>query len=127
MNLYPKICNICGGKVEYISNANIYGRTYGNGFCYRCQKCGAYVGTHVPRPRQALGILANEEMRKMKMACHEIFDSMWRNHKQRERCYRRLAEAMGIPTEECHFGYFDSEQLASAYKILREWVEEKKT
>ena len=26
---------------------------------------------------------------------------------------------MGIPVEECHFGYFDLEQLRQAYRILR--------
>ena len=46
IDLYPKVCNLCGGPVEYVSNAMIYGRQYGSGFCYRCQSCGAYVGTH---------------------------------------------------------------------------------
>ena len=53
MNLQPTGCNICGGKVEYISNDKIYGRRYGSGYCYHCTKCGAYVGTHKSRPRIA--------------------------------------------------------------------------
>lgn len=64
---YPKICNICGGKVIYCSNAEIYGVEYGSGKCYLCTKCGAYVGTHKPRPKEALGLLADEQMRKGKI------------------------------------------------------------
>ena len=56
--LRPTECNICGGEVEYIPNKQIYGKSYGSGFCYHCTNCGAYVGTHKPRPKDALGILA---------------------------------------------------------------------
>ena len=41
---YPKTCNLCGGRVEYISNAKIYGRPYGSGYCYHCTACGATWG-----------------------------------------------------------------------------------
>lgn len=74
MDLHPKICNICGGKVIYVTNDRIYGKKYGSGYCYLCQNCGAYVGTHKPRPKEALGLLANRFMRETKMKCHEIFD-----------------------------------------------------
>lgn len=30
---------------------------------------------------------------------------------------------MNIPVKECHFGYFDMEQLKQAYKILKSWEE----
>ena len=30
-----------------------------------------------------------------------------------------LAHEMGIPVEDCHFGYFDINQLRQAYIILR--------
>ncbi|WP_347136434.1 zinc-finger-containing protein [[Clostridium] symbiosum] len=122
----PKICNICGEKVEYISNAEIYGRQYGSGFCYRCTACGAYVGTHKPWPDKAMGILANAEMREWKIRCHDLFDSFWRQsgkgmQKRRQKLYRRLAEEMGIAVTECHFGYFKLEQLKQAYTILERW------
>jgi hypothetical protein len=75
IDLCPTKCNICGGKVVYTSNAEIYGKEYGSGKCYLCQNCRAYVGTHKPRPKEALGVLADGRMRKGKMCCHEIFDS----------------------------------------------------
>jgi hypothetical protein len=118
VELHPKICNICGGVVEYISNAKIYGKKYGSGYCYHCTKCGAYVGTHKTRPKEAFGILANKEMRKMKMKCHHIFDALWKTPKERKRLYKRLADRMNIRVKDCHFGYFDMEQLKRAYAII---------
>lgn len=121
-NLYPRVCNLCGGKVEYTFNAEIYGKEYGSGYCYLCRSCGAYVGTHKPRPREALGILADANMRKGKKMCHEIFDSKWKGkpkaRKKRADMYAWLARKLGIPLEECHFGYFDLLTLRRAYRIL---------
>jgi hypothetical protein len=126
INPQPVKCNICGGRVEYISNTAIYGREYGSGKCYRCIECGAYVGTHVPRPTEALGILSNAEMRAWKMRCHAIFDGLWKNGRDRkEQCDRRrksygwLAKKLGMSRSNCHFGYFDLPTLKRAYGILK--------
>ena len=127
IDLYPTKCNLCNGKVDYISNSRIYGREYGSGKCYYCTKCGAYVGTHKPRPREALGILGNEEMRNMKMKCHELFDLKWKNeptskkrHIARKRAYKELADKLHISAKECHFGDFDMDMLNKAYELLKD-------
>ncbi len=127
IDLYHKKCNLCSGKVTYISNSKIYGREYGSGKCYFCTNCGAYVGTHKPRPKEALGILGNAKMRDMKMKCHELFDRKWKNEPTsrkrniaRKEAYRQLAENLNIPYNECHFGYFDMDMLDKAYGILKE-------
>lgn len=124
INTQPEVCNLCGGKVIYTSNARVYhGREYGSGYCYLCLACGAYVGTHKPHPKEALGLLADERMRKGKIMCHALFDAMWKGkkHEKRERdaLYRWLAEEMAIPVEDYHFGYFNIEQLRQAYRILK--------
>ena len=123
INTHPTRCNICGGPVTYGSNARVYGREYGSGYCYLCERCGAYVGTHKPRPREALGLLADEPMRTGKKMCHAIFDSFWKGKpkagKKRHDLYCWLAHEMEIPVEDCHFGYFDIDQLRRAYIILR--------
>lgn len=123
IDLHPTRCNICGGHVVFTSNAAIYGKEYGSGKCYLCQSCGAYTGTHRPRPKEALGLLADESMRKGKVMCHDLFDAMWKGkpkaRKKRKDLYAWLADRMGIPVEECHFGYFDIHQLRRAYLILK--------
>lgn len=123
INTHPTRCNICGGRVTYGSNARVYGKEYGSGYCYLCERCGAYVGTHKPRPREALGLLADEPMRTGKKMCHALFDPLWQGkpkaRKKRNDLYRWLAHEMEIPVEDCHFGYFDIDQLRRAYVILR--------
>lgn len=121
MNFYPTKCNLCGGKVEYVSNSKIYGRQYGSGFCYYCVDCGAYVGTHKNKPQIAMGILANKEMREAKKKCHDLFDSKWKTYKQRCACYARLANEMGIAIDDCHFGYFDIPTMRRAYSLILKW------
>lgn len=131
INLYPTKCNICNGKVILTDNNKIYGKKYGSGKIYFCTKCKAYVGTHKPRPTEALGLLANNEMRSMKKKCHDLFDTQWKSkptskerYKARQRAYRELAVLLNIPLEECHFGYFDLSMLIKAYNLLSERVGE---
>lgn len=123
VDLHPTICNICGGEVIFTSNADIYGKEYGSGKCYLCTKCGAYVGTHKPYPQKALGLLADKRMRNGKMACHDMFDTLWRgrrhSHNKRQRAYENLATLLGIPIKSCHFGYFDIDMLQKAYKAVK--------
>lgn len=121
MEKYPTVCNICGGKVDYVSNEEIYGRKYGSGYAYLCSRCGAYVGTHKPQPKVALGILANADMRRLKIECHDMFDSIWKTSGDRASLYEWLANEMGIPLKDCHFGYFDLQQLNRAKEILKNY------
>lgn len=129
INLKPTKCNLCGGKVIYTSNADVYhGKQFGSGYCYLCQQCGAYVGTHIDKPDVALGILANDIMRSMKINCHALFDRHWQyKPTKRERksarghMYKEFAKQMGMTQEECHFGYFDLPTLYRAYDLLRKW------
>ena len=125
IDLKPTKCNICGGTVIFTSNSRLYGREYGSGKMYYCTQCGAYVGTHKPRPEEALGILGNKEMRDMKMRCHALFDTKWKNeptsrkrHIARKNAYRWLADKLEIPVDDCHFGYFNMDTLNKAFKIL---------
>lgn len=120
IDLKPKKCNLCNGEVEYIENSKIYGKSYGSGYCYHCKKCGAYVGTNKNKPIQALGILANKEMRDWKTYCHNIFDRIWRNQVMtRTDAYKWLSNILDIPFKDCHFGYFDLSQLKRAYAIIK--------
>ena len=123
IDLHPTKCNLCGGKVIFTSNARIYGKEFGSGKCYLCTSCYAYVGTHSPRPKEAMGILANSEMRSWRHDCHNMFDLLWKNQeypaKARKALYIWLAKEMEIPHDECHFGYFDLYRLRKAYRILQ--------
>ena len=122
--LKPTVCNLCGGKVSLIDNSLIYGKSFGSGKCYRCDNCGAYVGTHKPWPDIALGILSNDSMRNGRKYCHAVFDALWQNEtknraQKRQALYDWLTEQMGLPRNMGHFGYFNLQQLQQAYQILK--------
>lgn len=116
---HPSQCSLCGGLVVLTTNDKIYGKSYGNGMSFLCKECGAYVGTH--NTGEALGRLANKEMRTMKMACHNLFDGFWKSKEYtRTEMYRWLASQLGIKESHCHFGWFDLEMLNKAYAILKD-------
>lgn len=136
VDLQPTICNLCGGKVEYISNDKIYGKSYGSGYIYRCTQCGAYVGTNKNKPKEALGILADKEMRGWKMYCHNLFDVLWKGRAEyikadgtkvkaikprmsRSSAYKLLSKELNIQWKDCHFGYFELLMLKKAYAVLK--------
>lgn len=64
-------------------------------------------------------------MRSKKDEAHKWFDKLWRNHEERDYYYRRLAEAMNMTYEECHFRFMNEEQLDKAIKIIKKWWFEK--
>lgn len=115
----PIICDYCGNPVIFASNAEIYGKEYGSGKCYMCTSCDTYVGVHegtmIP-----YGKLANQELRDLKKECHCLFDPIWTKNRwiNREQAYGKLATLLGIPIEECHFGFFDKDMLHRCLEIL---------
>ena len=116
----PKTCRYCGADVVFTSNAAIYGVEHGNGMCYKCTKCDSHVGVHdgtqVPR-----GLIANQEERELRKMCHALFDPIWKNNARirREQAYGRLANVLGIPVSDCHFGHFDKNMLLRCLSILK--------
>ena len=120
----PKTCVYCNGKVSLISNAFVYGREYGNGLCYFCEKCNCYVGVHNDKVTP-LGVLANNTMRLLKKRCHSTFDPLWQSGKiTRNNAYSKLAKRLNIPLNECHFGWFDEPMLKRALKQINQMVTE---
>jgi len=112
---HPTKCNICGGKVIWTKHPKK------ECACYLCTECGAYVLTHKRKPKEALGILANEETRIKRVQVHRLFDRFWKTQKFRKRMYKKLAYAMGIEEDDCHFALMGLEQLNQAEQILLSW------
>lgn len=71
--LTGKVCPYCGKPTEYVDSSIIYGRSYG--MIYLCRECRAYVGVHKGTD-QALGRLANAELREAKKETHFYFDQI---------------------------------------------------
>ena len=116
----PKVCNICGGKVKFNRSDKKKSKS---GWVYYCTECHAWVGTSPKYPRQALGELANHDMRKKRYDLHQWFDKLWKNHSEREIYYDKLAKELG--KSECHFSQMTMEELEKAEKIVKKWWLEK--
>ena len=114
------ICPYCGRSAEFLpSSERLYhGRDFGP--VYACLPCEAWVGCH-RGTTQPLGRLADAALRRAKIEAHDAFDPTWRALHARRRAsdpdyslgrarasrYRRLAELLGIPPQDCHIGMFD--------------------
>ncbi len=104
-------CPYCKKQAKYCSSKEVYnGRDYG--MIYLCADCNAYVGVHKGTSKP-LGMLANEELRRMKQKAHAAFDPKWKENnkisksKARNNAYEWLALLLDIPKKECHIGMFD--------------------
>lgn len=122
----PTICRYCGSPVVYTSNAEIYGREYGEGRCYLCRNCRAFVGVH-PGTDTPLGTLANEELRRYRKAAHFWFDKIWKSPTKittRDKAYKWLSKELGLPKKETHIGMFEKEQCEKVMEISQKKLQE---
>lgn len=114
-------CNLCGSTDTILLHTSY-------GPMWKCMGCGATVGCHRNSPEnKPLGIFADEEMKKLRILCHERFDykknyqKRWNNTNERNGKYRRLANEMGIPVNQCHFAKMDKARLQQALEVLEKW------
>lgn len=100
-----------------------YTRDYGP--TWTCTPCVARVGCH-PGTENALGRLANAELRAAKQAAHAAFDPLWRRKMERDSVgqskarhagYRWLAGQMGLPVKKTHIGHFDLAQCQRVVEV----------
>lgn len=107
----PTTCRHCNAEVKLVSNAEIYGREYGEWpWAFLCQDkdCRAYVGLH-PFTGIPLGTLATASIRSARRQAKDLFNPLWQSGEMtRNEAYAWLAEQLGITNvEECHIGWFD--------------------
>ncbi|UBM12799.1 zinc-finger-containing protein [Cupriavidus metallidurans] len=113
----PTECPHCGSAVRIGHHKEIYGKEYGKWpWVYVCTKCDSYVGMH-PFTAIPLGTLANSELRAARNVAKAPFEMLWRpNTGKRSAAYAALAAHLGIPVEQCHFGWFDVQMCARAHE-----------
>lgn len=116
----PACCPYCSSRVALVSNAAIYGREYGIWpYAYKCSSssCDAFVELH-PDTDIPLGTLADKALREARKEAKRFFQAFQAQHGfSRGAAYRWLAEELGIPASECHFGWFDANRCGQAAAI----------
>lgn len=130
----PVLC-FCGSKALLQSNSIKYGREYGNGkawICERFPECEGYVGTHPDG--SPLGTLADNQTVKLRRELHSIIDPLWMSRtdrskkKNRGSVYGWLRRIMNMTPDECHVGNWDAETCIEALEqIARHPYQEKYT
>lgn len=122
-------CPYCSQRARLVTGRVIYPRRpdLGHKKFWHCAPCGAYVGCHDAGVGQGngtkpLGRLANAELRAAKQRAHRAFDMLWldKPNKRRARlaAYAWLAEAMGLPVEQCHIGEMDVAQCDRVVSLV---------
>lgn len=115
------ICPYCQRDAELVTGDDVYpGRPdlHDRRF-WVCTPCDARVGCHrtgdgtVP-----MGRLADDELRRARVAAHLAFDSMWRSERfGRDQGYRWLAGQLGIDTKACHIAMMDVETCRRVVEV----------
>ena len=124
----PETCRYCGPKtpvfIGHHEEVYGYGRSYGDWpYVYLCENCGAYVGLH-PATDIPLGTLADAELRQARKENKGAFMALIKGYvMSRTEAYQWLADRLGIPVSECHWGWFDLEQCRRAGEICRAHLE----
>lgn len=122
----PEACRYCGDTVSIVSHTILYGREYGDWpYAYLCDnpRCDAYVGLH-PDTDLPLGILADKRTREARKVNKAIFIELQQSRDwRRSEAYAWLAQRLGIPVKECHWGWFDADRAELAGAICAEHLE----
>lgn len=115
-------CNYCGKSAVLTTGQIIYPHREDLKFLkfWQCVSCDAYVGCHKnSKDYKPLGILANRELRQLRIKAHGLFDLSWRSGKiTRDKAYQRLSQSMGIKKKDCHIGHFNIDQCEMALNVL---------
>lgn len=114
----------CGSEATLQSNAIIYGREYGNGKMYICNRypvCTGAVGIH-PNGKP-LGTMVDESTRKLRRKVHSIIDPLWKQQarskrKARGSVYGWLQRITGLSPKQCHVGMFDAEMCIEVLGLI---------
>lgn len=115
----PPVCPYCGDVAEFTDSGVVYGRSYGDlWLCKNYPVCDSYVGTH-KETGEALGSMANKELRNWRKQAHSEFDVIWRKgHLSRKGAYKWMMSALKIDESEAHIGMFDVDRCKALIEAL---------
>lgn len=116
-----KICPYCGKDTEFMDSSIVYGKSYG--MIYICRTCNAYVSVHKGTD-QALGRLANKQLRVLKHEAHEYFDKIWRfKLMKRTEAYTWLSSVLELPEEYTHIGMFSEKTCRQVIYVSKQLLQ----
>lgn len=121
-------CPHCRGKVVYTNNRVVYHEPFGNGRCYYCLNCGAFIGVtstkingHDQATRTPLGQLANPEMVYWKRSIRS-FLRLFSEQQQipLAACATTLAHQLQLSNNELNLNWLDHTTLRQAITLINQ-------
>lgn len=124
--LSGQMCPYCGNETRFVDSTIVYGSSYGK--IYHCAPCKAWVGVH-RGTTNALGRLADDDLRYWKKEAHRCFDAIWQRKLEngfskfnaRTALYKWLSEQMGIEKQYTHIGMFNIEQCRWVIELCKNY------
>ena len=97
-----------------------------HGLFYGCNRYPACRASHGAHPDGSpLGIPANAETKKMRIAAHKAFDQLWKGpgppHFTRNKSYKWLQKQMNLTKDECHIACFDIPACQRVVELCKNW------
>lgn len=126
------VCPYCRRKTKLISvrkAKSVYAKT---DYIRVCNPCNASVSCH-PGTKNAMGRLANADLRRLRVTAHIYFDALWKfkmgrlyytKYEARNEAYVWLAEQLGIDPENCHIAYFGKTLTSRTIKLCKTYCEQ---
>lgn len=66
-------------------------------FFWQCPACFNFVGTHRGKKARPLGVIATDEMKRMRVSIHKTIDPIWQTGAMaRSQVYKKMAEYLDI-------------------------------
>lgn len=80
------------GNVTYPHRRDLHHKNF-----WMCPDCSNFVGTNNRgEGRKPLGVIANKEMKKIRMQIHAMLDPIWQsNRAKRADLYKKISEKLG--------------------------------
>ena len=126
-----EVCPYCWRSPRLVDSSEVYyGRSYG--WVWLC-RCGAYVGCH-KGTQEALGRVADHNLRFWREKAHAAFDPLWRRKMlrsgiskadARKAAYAWLSEVMGTLPEYTHIAMFDMIQCRRVVELCEPYLYKK--
>ncbi len=116
------ICPYCKRPSVLTDSKEVYSKSYG--LIYLCRPCNAWCGTH-KKSNQALGRLANAELREAKKLAHQHFDFLWKEKLfTRSEAYAWLSIKLNIPPKYTHIGMFNPKTCKDVVYFSKQYVQD---
>lgn len=87
--------------------------------CKNYPECDSYI--RVDKNGNPRGVMANKELRKLRLIAHEYFDEIFKNNiLTRSDAYKLLSDKLRIPLSETHMSYFNEYRCKIVIEVAKE-------